>query len=273
MTGVEYSWYQTDSEQNYVPVIAGVPNYTKTEILYKFNSDGYRCDEFNLNSEYPILFMGCSFTEGVGLPYNEIWSYYLHKKLSEITNKKIPYWSLAKGGTSIDYGARCLYNFYDRLKPKYIFYLLSGISRREYCFENSMYSNWFPHRTHIYQPSKSFLLMEKIFVDPYFALYQAERSAMILNSLAEKNNTKIFLFGLNLDLDLSGEKRKELFKKFTNIHYSEVFFDSNKLNLEKIPADIKSRPSKARDNSHPSAFWQFQMYENIYNIIINKIEF
>ena len=118
-------WYSSDTKENYKSIIIGEPNYTQDEITYEFTSDDYRCDEFADISEFPILFMGCSMTEGVGLPANELWSYHLHKKIVALTNKYIPYWSIAKSGTGVDYSARCFYEHSMHLKPKYAFYLMS----------------------------------------------------------------------------------------------------------------------------------------------------
>ena len=189
------NWWSSDSEENYKLLNSGKSNYTKDEITYSFNNQGYRCDEFSDESEFPVLFMGCSFTEGIGLPLNEVWSYHLHNDIVKETGKIIPYWSLGKGGTSIDYAARCFYEYGPKLKPKYVFYLLSGISRREYSFETAEMKPWFPNASLLYKSSDSFNTMSKVFIDPHFAYYQTLRSAMILNSIATNIGAKIFIFG------------------------------------------------------------------------------
>jgi hypothetical protein len=78
----EKNWNSPDSIENYKHLNSLRRNYTTTEITYSFNDDGYRCDSFSTESEFPILFMGCSLTEGVGLPLNEVWSYHLHDRMS-----------------------------------------------------------------------------------------------------------------------------------------------------------------------------------------------
>ncbi len=262
-------WYQTDSEENYNIINSGKLNYRKDEFHYEFNSMDYRCDEFTETSELPILFMGCSFTEGVGLPLNEVWAYHLHKKIVEITNKKIPFCSLAKGGTSIDYAARRFYEVGHKLKPRYVFYLLSGLTRREYCFEKEECSIWFPNATKFYKQSDSFKTMTRIFADTEFAIHQSYRSAMILDTLAKLSDTKIIMFGLEID-GIDEDRKIKLFEQFENIEYITV---PNKEQITKgvlLPDDIKSRPPKARDNSHPGAEWQYCLYHWVWEYIKQK---
>jgi hypothetical protein len=266
----EMNWNPPDSEENYKIYNSLKPNYTTNEITYSFNDDGYRCDSFSKESEFPILFMGCSFTEGVGLPLNEVWSYHFHKKISTLTNKNIPFWSLGKGGTSIDYAARCFYKYCPQLKPKYVFYLMSGISRREYSYESTEMQSWYPNPTPLHKSSDSFKTMNKVFCDPNFAAYQALRSAMILNSVASVSNTKIFIFGLDMDGTVDEYTKIELFKKFDNIEYFPIKFNQTNMLLS-IPEFILNRPTKARDNSHPGAVWQYKMYNTIWELIKNKI--
>lgn len=260
------NWYQTDAEENYSTINTGQLNYQKDEIQYEFNSMGYRCDEFTETSEFPILFMGCSYTEGVGLPLNEVWAYHLHKKIVEATNKKIPFWSLAKGGTSIDYASRRFFEFGHTLKPKYVFYLLSGISRREYCFETEEFSEWFPKSTRFYKKSDSFKAMTSIFADIEFAIHQSYRSAMLLEATSKLSDTKIIIFDLPMD-GIVEDRKIKLFEKFENIEYVPVPDKDQRTNVTIPPEYIKKRPFRARDNSHFGAHWQYGLYDWIWQYL------
>ena len=267
-----YQWFSSDSKENYKLLNFKKPNYTQNEITYEFNSLGYRCDEFSNASEFPITFMGCSFTEGIGLPFDEVWAYHLHKKIIELTNKTFPFWSIAKNSTSIDYTARCFYENSMKLKPKYAFYLMSGISRREYQFENSTFNNWYPYATPSDKLSTDIQFMGKIFTDPDFAVYQTLRSAMILNSTAQTHGTKIFIFGLPMDVGVSQQRKIELFSKFDNIKYIPVTtLGMNNINEFEIPEYIKNRPSKARDGIHPGAVWHYKLYNFIWENVKDKL--
>jgi hypothetical protein len=264
----ETKWNPPDSIENYKETNSLKKNYTKDEITYSFNDDGYRCNSFSTESEFPIVFMGCSLTEGVGLPLNEVWSYHLHNKIFNMTNKNIPFWSLGKGGTSIDYAARCFYEYSERLKPKYVFYLMSGISRREYSYESAELSSWFPNPSKLYKPSDGFNTVSKVFADPNFATYQTLRSAMILNSVATITDTKIFIFGLNMD-SVNEQIKIDLFSKFDKIEYFPIRIAQH--NMLSVPKSILDRPSKARDNSHPGAVWQYNVFNTIWKLVSNKI--
>ena len=98
--------------------------------LYEHNESGFRCDSFNQNSEFPVLFLGCSQTFGTGLPLEETWSYLLYREIKNFKKIDIPYWSLAVGGSSIELQSIFLYHFIDLLKPKLIFMLMPPIYRR-----------------------------------------------------------------------------------------------------------------------------------------------
>lgn len=263
-------WYCTDNKENYKSILFEEPNYTQSEIIYDFTSDDYRCDKFSDISEFPILFMGCSFTEGVGLLSNEVWSYHLHKKIVTLTNKFIPYWSIAKSGTSIDYSARCFYEYGMHLKPKYAFYLMSGISRREYQLDKSGMINWRPTSSSIRNPREQ--LVSKIFSDPDFSSYQALRSAMILNATAHMTGTKIFIFGIPSD-NVSQMEKIRLFNKFDCIEYIPVSISALESSSKfiEIPEYIKNRPKKARDGLHPGAVWQYKLYNFIWENVKDKL--
>jgi len=83
------------------------------EIDYNFNSFGYRCNEFD-NQE--ILTLGCSQTEGHGLPLELTWPYILSKKMNK------DYISLAKGGDGAQAQITKAFQFFKEFyHPKYIF--------------------------------------------------------------------------------------------------------------------------------------------------------
>lgn len=88
---------------------------TETSIVYKFNSHGFRCAEFDNTPAY--LALGCSFTEGVGLRSEEIWPYILSEKLSQ------PVLNLGVGGSSLDTCFRLLDYYLNKLNVLGVFIL------------------------------------------------------------------------------------------------------------------------------------------------------
>jgi len=97
--------------------------YKQDNITYTFNSQGYRCDEFeNIKWNESILALGCSYTQGIGLDDKECWSYQLQKKLN------MPVVNLAQHGTSIFYH---LYNLeiLHELNPKFVIVQIPDVHR------------------------------------------------------------------------------------------------------------------------------------------------
>jgi hypothetical protein len=98
--------------------------WTSSNITYKFNSLGFRCDEFD---DRPCgLALGCSFTQGVGLPVESTWPYLL----SGMTNTHV--WNLGSGGASIETVFRIFEYSVKRLSPKFVCILLPPPSRFEF---------------------------------------------------------------------------------------------------------------------------------------------
>lgn len=97
------------------------------ELKYSFNDFGYRSEfdynELINNSDY-IVTIGCSFTSGIGLDYNQTWSYKLGKLLDK------PVINLGIEGASHGYVMWQIYNVINNLKSKNIFVLRPPKGRR-----------------------------------------------------------------------------------------------------------------------------------------------
>jgi hypothetical protein len=108
--------------------------YYDNEIEYKFNSWGYRAKEFDdLDDDYLLTF-GCSYTEGVGLHYDDMWSTKLSKTLD------LDIFNLGAGGTSPDfqmYNTILFFNHVLKLNklPKLVVYQWPEIHRIVYAFK------------------------------------------------------------------------------------------------------------------------------------------
>jgi hypothetical protein len=95
--------------------------YYEKEVTYKYNSWGYRSKEFkDIKNDY-ILVFGCSYTEGIGLHYDDMWS----TKIGETL--KMDIFNLGAGGTGPDYqfiNTSLFVNFLLKNKkfPKYVIY-------------------------------------------------------------------------------------------------------------------------------------------------------
>ena len=218
--GMTHQWCPSDTVENYkVMQKNGVPNYSVDDFSYKFNSHGFRCDEFTEHSDLPILFMGCSLTEGIGLPIQDVWPMHILSRIRSMPkykNCKIPFWSIALGGTGTDVAARELVNHIDRLKPKYIFYHLSSRYRREIKFGTESFRWWAPNFDHDMPKGAD---INKLFVDEYYASHQTYRSLCTINLAARLYNSKVFIFDID---DVTNESEK-LYSYFPDI--KKVSFD------------------------------------------------
>lgn len=92
-------------------------------ISYKFNSAGFRCDEFNENPA--LVTLGCSFTGGLALPYDHIWPTVAAKKLGlQLCNLGVP-------GIGMDTCFRLLNFYINKLNTKIVCLLRPSQDRFE----------------------------------------------------------------------------------------------------------------------------------------------
>lgn len=93
-------------------------------IKYSFNHQGFRCEEFD---DRPAgIALGCSFTEGVGLPVEHAWP----SVLSGMLGQHI--WNLGVGGSAMDTCFRLLDHYIDVLNPKFVVLCQPPAQRLEY---------------------------------------------------------------------------------------------------------------------------------------------
>ena len=116
-------WLPMDTEQLYKTNL--IKNYNKLkrygwidkQFTYKFNSHGFRCEEFT--EDPTVITLGCSFTVGIGLPVSTIWPELVAKKL----NLKCA--NLGQGGHGPDMAFNLCKFYIDIVKPKIVVYMES----------------------------------------------------------------------------------------------------------------------------------------------------
>lgn len=118
--------------------------YGKTDIIYEFNSLGFRtCNgpqEFEDILDTPLLLVGgCSVTEGIGLPERHIWHSFLYNALMKNAKRPIAKVNLGKGGISIDSIIRYVYVAIEHynLHPDMVYLLLPPVHRKELIVSNN----------------------------------------------------------------------------------------------------------------------------------------
>ncbi len=234
-------WCGTDKLENYKSNTQFGPNlYTQNELEYKFNSDGFRCDEFTLPSDLNIVFLGCSCTEGIGLPIEQTWSYILLEKIKHKTKKNIPYWSLAVGGSGFDAQSENLYWLSQKTKIDFVFSFMPPFQRRDFCYSSNNLQMWTPMS---YGHNKQ---IDQIFIDDDYSLHQTHRSLKLLDSVISANNATAYTTTWASpadDLEI---------QKYKNLNY----FFSHILNI-----DI------ARDDLHPGPTYHSLLADAFWNKI------
>lgn len=241
-------WLATDTIENYTIASARDTNlYSITDIDYKFNKYGFRCDEFTLPSELPIVFLGCSFTEGIGIRQHETWSYKLLEKIRLKTNKNIPYWNLGLAGTSLDTQARHLYFLTTLLniKVKFVFSLIPHVNRREYKVDSEKYRNWIPNWLPEAAPLSKHVNL--VFSDEHFSSHQTERSLMLIDSILRQNDTKMICTSWDVNNDI---------KTLTN---SFPLIDLFQSSIQPNEGD------RARDGMHPGPSYHQKLADTYWN--------
>ena len=255
-------WYPTDSLSAYNPVqLDGKQNYTKDAFEYKFNSEGFRCDEFTTQSDLPIMFMGCSFTEGIGLPLHHTWPHFLIEIIKQqpgLSKLSIPHHSIALGGTGVDFPAALLPKYAAITTPKFIVGFFSSLYRRDFCANDMHVQQWLHADTPIPYYKKE---LGKVFSDPAFALHQSYRSLLTIDLVAQLHGAKAYVFIEKHKDDVA--LPSSLFKSLEIVHLTVGRYVH--------PPYLEDTPAMARDNMHHGAKWQYTLATHVADKIVPNI--
>lgn len=193
------SWNGTDSQEEFEKNMGHYYRRLKLEelgwdkpdcITYKFNSLGFRDDEFD-DRECGLSF-GCSFTEGVGVDHGSSWP----QVLSRITG--LHFWNLGIGGASMDTVYRIFENFINELNPKVITLCCPLMYRFEYAESDSRMVSLL--RSHIDLENPAF----RPFFKHYFSFdfnseINFEKNLRALSHIAQEKNIPFFHASLKPD--------------------------------------------------------------------------
>jgi len=122
LAGQTLEWLPTDTKESFERLCRDPVHRAYFEskgwhlpgaITYKINSQGFRCDEIVKGEPY-LMALGCSFTNGIGLPLDTIWPELVGKALGlKVAN-------LSWGGSSADTSYRLAEYWVPELKPKLV---------------------------------------------------------------------------------------------------------------------------------------------------------
>ena len=119
------------------------------EVQYRINKDGFRSNHFmELKKEnFNVLYGGCSWTFGEGLPEEMTWTYQVTEGIKKIINKNVIEYNTGFMGSSIDLIIKNTMSFI-RLygKPDIIFLCFPDIGRKiKYSEQSYQIFNRSPH--------------------------------------------------------------------------------------------------------------------------------
>lgn len=140
-------WFTTDSPEEFKANLANSERRATLErndwidkkIEYKFNSHGFRADEFEEGAN-SILFLGCSFTLGTGLTYKDTWPYIVSQ------NFGLKNYNLGVSGGSNDTAFRLGNHYIPKLKPSFVVFAGTAADRLDVIDETiiTLRYNWIP---------------------------------------------------------------------------------------------------------------------------------
>lgn len=227
----------------------------KPDFSYTLNSCSQRCDEFSKqhNGKH-ILFSGCSFTFGEGLPYMENWSGRLYKKISE-SESLSGYYSIAYCGGSIDYIVQNTFKYFEEFGQPQVIFALFPDSRRILTKINNQEIILMP----INQDD-----VEKVWEDRSPIIEQSKNIELLIEYC--KQNNILFLWSSWDQNDIKHYRSRFL--------VSDGFIDINDLaiakNAEKKNSNNKKYYDTARDGRHPGIRYNSGIANIFYQGYIKK---
>lgn len=97
------TWMFDDNEKTWLKS-RDKTEYTEEDFSYRLNIHGFRCNDFNTMdfNKKSIVYLGCSFTFGIGLPEEHIWCSVLHKMIQDRYDEEFNFINLGVPGGSVD---------------------------------------------------------------------------------------------------------------------------------------------------------------------------
>lgn len=200
------------------------------DISYCYNSHGFRSAEFDRRN--CGLALGCSFTEGTGLPVDTTWPYLL----SNMCGTQV--WNLGVGGSSIETVFRIFEHYVQTLQPKFVCVLMPPPWRLE--FNNN--DNGFPVLM-----AKSLGLHESFAKDwlsqDHNGIYNRKKTMLAMDNICKHMNIPM-VFGDSSDSGIQLVRGVDLARDLR--HYGVVYQQrhANRMLAQLITCGIEITPRK-----------------------------
>ncbi len=158
-------------------------------VEYKFNSAGFRSDEFSYTLAKSIVFLGCSHVIGIGINYQDTMAYHVCKSLSSKC------YNLGLGGGTIDSCFRFAYHWIPKLKPDIVVLIQPDSARIEWYHKTKHFNHWvsllpgvvkkWPNYLNFYESWTSAEINMKL---------HTESNTLAIKQICNNNNAKFLSF-------------------------------------------------------------------------------
>jgi hypothetical protein len=221
-------------------------------ILYTMNEHGYRSNSIKEKSNFNVLTLGCSWTMGIGVNNNDIWSTIIGNEFGKTFN-------YGMYGVSPSFVAKTFYKFVSsQFTPNLVLIMWPGFSRRDYVKEDGSFKKIGGFRTAhnkdiVWKNEEEDLLFLELRND-YQDLMIFWEAYKFVENVAKLYNIKIFHTVAGYYYDVFKELQPEL--NYT-INYDTFFEPKNCYKNDKL----------ARDNEHPGKNWHYNFSQEFLKFI------
>jgi len=169
---------------------------TSESVTYTYNKQGFRALEFD---QRPCgIALGCSYTEGVGLPEHDSWP----SKLSQMLGTHV--WNLGVGGGAADTAFTLLDYYIEQLSPGFVAMCVPPITRFEYYSENKayrvMFESWF-------MPVLSHSFFKEWFANDLNSQINQRKNLLAIEQLCSQQGIPFYVLDSATDLKIDGRAR------------------------------------------------------------------
>lgn len=164
-------------------------NWLNQKFTYKFNSSGFRSDEFS--NDEGIVFLGCSFTIGIGLPLETTYPYLISKSL------KLKCYNLGIGGGSNDTAFRLAYHYLPKLKTKLVVFRVCPEHRIELIDRQNQIVQLFPNYCFVYKKDSYAGFYETFISNPSNTILNQDKNLLAISMLCHSLGIKLVVIHQN----------------------------------------------------------------------------
>jgi hypothetical protein len=254
-------WFGADSQEKYEQ--KPHPLFGPNDIVYNFNTHGYRCPEFASAdpNAISVVSIGASEVLGTGLPEDKTFPHVFTKLLEQELGVPVINWNLGIGGSSADYVARILVSALPVLKPDVVLLVFPFYGRREHINDDSRVFYYNRQDTGVKNQLKERILSPETFVlnqanmtlsSEYNDQVNFYKNYQVCESLCEKYGAMWLFSAL----------RASFFEQIMHLVKTDHLISPGLGELkEKYKQDVKT--CVARDFGHPGINPNKEMAENM----------